>query len=72
VDNLPGAVPLEGQALPERAVLVLGEESAGLTDDLLAQCDLLVSITQYGSTRSLNVAAAGAIAMHAWMVQHAR
>ncbi|MGO1562364.1 MAG: TrmH family RNA methyltransferase [Actinomycetaceae bacterium] len=72
VDNLPGSVPLEGQALPERAVLVLGEESAGLTGELLGQCDLLVSITQYGSTRSLNVAAAGAIAMHAWMVQHAR
>ncbi|MGC5615014.1 TrmH family RNA methyltransferase [Georgenia sp. Z1491] len=71
LDNLPGAVPLEGRALPREAVLVLGEESAGLPDELLAGCDLLLEITQHGSTRSLNVAAAGAIAMHAWMTQHA-
>ncbi|MGO1510661.1 MAG: TrmH family RNA methyltransferase [Actinomycetaceae bacterium] len=71
VDNLPGAEPLEGRALPRDAVLVLGEESAGLPAELVAACDLLVAITQHGSTRSLNVAAAGAIAMHTWMTQHA-
>jgi RNA methyltransferase, trmH family len=31
-----------------------------------------VRIEQYGSTRSMNVAAAAAIAMHWWIVQHRR
>ena len=29
------------------------------------------SIRQYGSTRSINAAAAAAIVMHAWIAQHA-
>jgi len=70
VDNLPGAVPLEGHRLPERCCLVFGSEGAGLTDEMVAVCDHLVAITQYGSTRSLNAGAAAAIAMWAWRVQH--
>ncbi|MDX5317845.1 MAG: rRNA methyltransferase, partial [Actinomycetes bacterium] len=30
----------------------------------------VLHITQYGSTRSINVGAAAAIAMWAWVVQH--
>ena len=37
----------------------------------LAAAHEVVHITQYGSTRSLNVGAAAAIAMHSWIVQHA-
>jgi len=70
VDNLPGAVPLEGHPLPEACCLVFGSEGAGLTDDLVAACDHLVAITQDGSTRSLNAGAAAAIAMWAWRLQH--
>ena len=36
----------------------------------LAVAEHVVSITQHGSTRSINVAAAAAIAMHAWAVTH--
>ena len=64
VDNLPGAVPLETTELPERACLVFGSEGPGLTPELVAACDRLVAITQYGSTRSLNAGAAAAIAMY--------
>ncbi|WP_460444475.1 TrmH family RNA methyltransferase [Angustibacter aerolatus] len=71
VDNLPGAVPLEGFALPRDCVLVLGQEGPGLSDPVRAACDVVLSIAQFGSTRSINAAAAGAIAMHAWIVQHA-
>ncbi len=66
VDNLPGAVPLETTELPERVCLVFGSEGPGLTDELVAACDFLVAITQYGSTRSLNAGAAAAIAMYHW------
>ncbi|KAA8946902.1 MAG: RNA methyltransferase, partial [Mycobacterium sp.] len=31
---------------------------------------LTVSIAQFGSTRSINVAVAAGIAMHAWILQH--
>lgn len=71
VDNLPGSAPLEAAALPRRCCLVFGSESGGLTDELVAACSMLVSITQYGSTRSINAGAAAAIAMYHWAFQHA-
>ena len=71
VDNLPGSVPLETARLPERCCLVFGSEGDGLTDELVAACAMIVSITQYGSTRSLNAGAASAIAMYHWALQHA-
>ena len=71
VDNLPGAVPLESTALPRECVLLFGQEGTGLSPAARAACDLTVSIAQYGSTRSINVGAAAAIAMHAWIRTHA-
>ncbi len=71
VDNLPGSVPLETFALPERCCLVFGSEGPGLTDEVVAGCAALVAISQYGSTRSINAGAAAAIAMYAWALQHA-
>ncbi len=71
VDNLPGSVPLERTTLPERCVLLFGQEGPGLTEEALAAADLAVEITQYGSTRSINASAAAAIVMHTWVVQHA-
>ena len=70
VDNLPGALPLESDALPLNCCLVFGSEGPGLTDELVAACDHLVFIEQDGSTRSLNAGAAAAIAMWAWRQQH--
>ena len=72
VDNVPGSVPIEGYRFPERCVLVLGQESTGLTPAMQAVCADVVHISQHGSTRSLNAGAAAAIAMHAWALQHAR
>jgi len=71
VDNLPGSVPLERTELPERACLVFGSEGPGLTQEMVAACSSLVSISQYGSTRSLNAGAAAAIAMYAWALRWA-
>lgn len=71
IDNGPGARLLEDAVLPERCLMVFGSESAGISEELLAGAGELLRIGQYGSTRSINVAAAAAIAMHAWVVQHA-
>lgn len=71
IDNLPGSVPLEEAALPERCVLVFGQEGTGLSPEMSAACATTYSIAQFGSTRSLNAGAAAAIAMHSWIRQHA-
>jgi tRNA G18 (ribose-2'-O)-methylase SpoU len=71
VDNLPGAVPIESAELPRACVLAFGSESGGITDELRAGAALTVSIAQFGSTRSINVAVAAGIAMHTWVRQHA-
>ncbi len=70
VDNVPGSVPIEGYALPASCVLLLGQESAGLTPEAVEACRAVLHITQNGSTRSINAGAAGAIALHAWAAQH--
>ena len=71
VDNLPGAVPVDSAPLPERCILLFGQEGPGLTDDAVAAASSHVEIRQYGSTRSINAAAAAAIVMHEWVRQHA-
>jgi tRNA G18 (ribose-2'-O)-methylase SpoU len=70
VDNLPGAVPLETYDLPAACVLLFGQEGPGLSDAARSACDAVLSIAQYGSTRSINAGAAAAIAMHAWVRRH--
>jgi tRNA G18 (ribose-2'-O)-methylase SpoU len=71
VDNVAGSAPIERTTLPERCILLFGQEGPGLTAEALAAADLAVEITQYGSTRSINASAAAAIVMHAWVREHA-
>jgi tRNA G18 (ribose-2'-O)-methylase SpoU len=71
VDNTPGAARLETVSLPKRCVLVFGQEGPGLTEDARKQATQVVSIAQFGSTRSINAGVAAGIAMHAWVRQHA-
>ncbi|WP_061211539.1 TrmH family RNA methyltransferase [Dermabacter hominis] len=70
VDIVPGAVPLEHTRLPENAVLVFGEEGGGVSKPLIDAAALTVAISQFGSTRSINVGHAAAIVMHTWVSQH--
>ena len=70
IDNLPGSVPLETAVLPRECVLVFGQESVGLSEDVREAADATLAIAQYGSTRSINAGAAAAIAMHSWVRQH--
>jgi tRNA G18 (ribose-2'-O)-methylase SpoU len=71
LDNVEGSVQIESFRMPERCVLLFGQEGPGLSAEALAAADATVEITQYGSTRSINASAAAAIAMHVWVTQHA-
>ena len=70
IDNVPGSKELESAALPESCVLLFGQEGAGMSEEAIAACSVLYAIEQYGSTRSMNASAAGAIAMYHWALQH--
>jgi tRNA G18 (ribose-2'-O)-methylase SpoU len=70
VDNVPGAARLEETTLPRHCLLIFGQEGPGITDDARAGAAITVSIAQFGSTRSINVAVAAGIAMHSWIAQH--
>ncbi|MCH1881990.1 TrmH family RNA methyltransferase [Agrococcus sp. ARC_14] len=72
VDNTAGSVPVDAAPLPERCVLLFGQEGPGLTDEAIDAADAHVAIRQFGSTRSINAAAAAAIVMHEWVRVHAR
>ena len=71
IDNVPGSVPLEGYPVPRECVLVLGQEGTGLSDEAVRACAAVLSIAQFGSTRSINAGAAAAVAMHSWVRRHA-
>lgn len=71
VDNTAGSVPVDAAPLPERCVLLFGQEGPGLTEAAIEAADAHVAIRQFGSTRSINAAAAAAIVMHEWVRVHA-
>ena len=70
IDNLPVSQQMENYPLPEKCVLFFGQEGAGMSDEAVGICQVVLAIQQYGSTRSMNASAAGAIAMYAWAMQH--
>jgi tRNA G18 (ribose-2'-O)-methylase SpoU len=70
IDNVPGCVKIEAFTLPERCVLLFGQEGPGLSPEAIAASEAVLEITQFGSTRSINASAAAAVAMHAWVMQH--
>jgi TrmH family RNA methyltransferase len=59
-----GAGPLTGVDLTPPVTIVLGAERAGLPDKILEACDAVAAIQMPGDAESLNVAAAGAIALY--------
>jgi tRNA G18 (ribose-2'-O)-methylase SpoU len=67
VDNLPGAIPIESAEIPESVVMLFGQEGPGLSAAARDAVDAVLSISQFGSTRSINAGVAAGIAMHAWI-----
>jgi tRNA G18 (ribose-2'-O)-methylase SpoU len=71
IDLVPGSVPVETAELPQRCVLVFGQEGPGLSAEVCERAAMVCSIAQFGSTRSINAGVAAGIAMHTWIRQHA-
>jgi len=71
IDIVAGSIPIESAKLPRRCILAFGQEGPGLSDEMQELCDPILHVTQYGSTRSINVGVASGIAMYTWALQHA-
>lgn len=56
--------PLYGRDYPDKLVVVLGSEGAGIRSLIRQECDILVSIPMLGVVSSLNVAVAGGIFLY--------
>ena len=61
-----GGVPLETHEWAPATILLLGNEAAGLTPDVVASAGAAVTIDHEPSVESLNVAIAGALIMFDW------
>ena len=70
IDNVPGCKQIETYDLPENCVLLFGQEGPGLSEAAIEAAEVVLEITQFGSTRSINASAAAAITMHSWVMQH--
>jgi tRNA G18 (ribose-2'-O)-methylase SpoU len=71
VDNLPGSVAIDSYELPRECALLFGQEGPGLSSEARSLSHVVLAIRQFGSTRSINAAAASAVAMHEWIRRHA-
>ena len=72
VDNLPGSVAIDSYELPRECALLFGQEGPGLSEEARELCEVVLAIRQFGSTRSINAAAASAVAMHEWVRRYSR
>ncbi len=70
IENNRESESLLHTVLPKSVCLVFGQEGPGLSDEFLAVAEKVLHIDQYGSTRSMNVGHAAAIAMYEWSRQH--
>ena len=63
-NNRPEAKALADTKLKKNSIFVFGSESDGISQELLDKADQAFYIEQLGSTRSINVGCASAIAMY--------
>ena len=58
--------PLPQAQFDAPAVFILGNEGAGIGDDILKLCDQILAIPMDPRCESLNVAAAAAVTLYEW------
>lgn len=58
------------EALSERSLFIMGNESKGLPKSTADLCDVLISIPIEARAESLNVAAAAAVTLYQWRTKH--
>lgn len=64
IDNQKGSKKLNEVELEKGSILVFGNESDGLSKEMVKACKEMVAIEQFGSTRSVNVGVASGILMY--------
>ena len=69
IETSDNATCIYDTELPEDVAFIVGSERNGLSDELLAQCDMVVYIPVPGPTRSLNVSHAASVALFEWQRQ---
>jgi len=70
IDILPGSKPIETYDLPRECIMFFGQEGPGMSQEAQQLCDVMLHISQFGSTRSINASTAAGIAMHSWIRRH--
>lgn len=70
IDILPGSQPIETYDLPSECIMFFGQEGPGMSAEAQQLCDVMLHISQFGSTRSINASTAAGIAMHSWIRRH--
>ena len=68
-NNTERAKPLHDKQFTDSTTLIFGSENSGITPELLKIAHDVRFIESFGSTRSVNVGAAAAIAMYEWTRQ---
>ena len=68
-NNTPRAKELHSKQFTPSTTLIFGSENNGITKELLNEAHDVRYIESFGSTRSVNVGAAAAIAMYEWTRQ---
>lgn len=69
IETSDNATCIYDTPLPQDVAFIVGSESQGLSEALLAQCDQVVYIPVPGPTRSLNVSHAAAVGLFEWQRQ---
>lgn len=64
IDNVESASPINEYRWYDKTVMILGQESIGVSNCALARAGDILYIPQIGSTRSINVGTASGIAMY--------
>ena len=68
-NNTPRARELHAKEFTKNTTLIFGSENSGITPELLEKAHDVRFIESFGSTRSVNVGAAAAIAMYEYVRQ---
>ena len=63
LDNVPGAVSIYDHDWDQKTILILGQESIGVSPESIRAAHDVVYIPQWGAVRSLNVGSAATVAM---------
>jgi len=58
------AIPLQAVKVPQKWVLLMGDEHTGISEDILKVCDQVVRIEMSESVKSFNVAVASSLMMY--------